>query len=65
MISIIEKRESGKFLVQDDRGAFAIIKTPDEIADAVAMARVIMQKGEVSVSMMQQKYFPPKVDLIP
>lgn len=58
MISIIEKREPGKFLVQDDEGCFAIVKTPDEIADAVAMARVIIQKGEVPVAMMQQMYFP-------
>ena len=58
MISVIEKREEGKFLVQNDQGAFAIINTPAEVTDVVAMARVIMQKGEVPVAMMQQMYFP-------
>ena len=58
MIEIIEKRGEGKFLVQDNKGSFVVINTPAEITSVIEMARVIMQKGEVPVAMMQQKYFP-------
>lgn len=57
MIKTIEKREEGKFLVENENGEFTVLKTPADVKDAIDLAVIIREKGIVPISVMQQIYF--------